>query len=149
MKKASIALAIALSFGAASLHAQTTATGTVSELVRPIAGRQALPLGSVIKGGVNTGQAVVGAEVVLPGQHVLRDVVIRQVTRDASGRVLGGTISDRIAIPLPAPAPTATTLASGPFMSGQISYGVIAAAAIGAAVVLGGGGSSTSHHGGN
>lgn len=124
MKKSvtSLAIAAALCFSA-GLHAQAPASGTVTELVKPALGRQALPLGAVIKGGTDMGKTITGAVVTLPGQQVLVDVVITQVSRDASGRVIGGTVSDKLAFLVPTapstvtaskPAPAAAPVSTAP-----------------------------------
>lgn len=173
MKTSVIALATAAALVfSGGLYAQTPVLGSVSEVVKPALGRQALPIGAVIKGGTDMGKTITGAVVTLPGQQVLVDVVITQVARDATGRVVGGTVSDKLAFLVPAapstvtasapaaapanttaaattatpPASAApTTVATGAGMFGTVSPGVLAALAIGAAVVIGGGSSTPSH----
>jgi len=168
MKTSVIALATAAALVfSGGLYAQTPVLGSVSEVVKPALGRQALPIGAVIKGGTDMGKTITGAVVTLPGQQVLVDVVITQVARDATGRVVGGTVSDKLAFLVPAapstvtasapaaaPATTTatppasaapTTVATGAGMFGTVSPGVLAALAIGAAVVIGGGSSTPSH----
>lgn len=166
MKKSITAFATATALVFSSgLYAQAPVIGSISETVQPALGRRALPIGSVIKGGTDMGKTITGAVVTLPGQQVLVDVVITQVARDASGRVVGGTVSDKLEFLAPsapstataasAPAPTAaaatpaapTTVATGAGMTGAVSPGLLAALAIGAAVAIGsGGGSSTTSH---
>ena len=117
MKKSitAIVTATALVFSG-GLYAQAPVIGSVSETVQPALGRQALPIGSVIKGGTDMGKTITGAMVMLPGQQVLVDVVITQVARDATGRVVGGTVSDKLeflALSAPAKA-TAAAQATAP-----------------------------------
>lgn len=130
--------------------AQQKRESTVSTLVQPSAGRQALPLGSVIQGGTDLGTSIAGATVVLPNRQVVYDVVVGQVQRDNQGLPVGGTITSSITlVPL---QPTADNAPRGASMTtGQVSPGLIGAVALGAALALGGGGggsSSTVTHGG-
>jgi hypothetical protein len=148
--------AIALTFSA-TLFAQGRVGGTVTQIVQPTAGRQALPVGSVVKGGVDLGQVISGAEVILPNEQRLLDVLVMQVTRDTSGRIIGGTVSNKWGMlaqsgaqaSAPAvqtlPPPSAVGAATGASMSGRLSPGMIAAIALGAAVVIGSGSSTPSH----
>ena len=92
--------------------AQQKRESTVKTLVQPSAGRQALPLGTVIQGGTDLGTSIAGATVVLPNRQVVYDVVVGQVQRDNQGLPVGGTITSSIAlVPL---QPTADNAPAAP-----------------------------------
>ena len=129
-----VALAASLSFTSAVM-AQTQRESVVQSIVQPAAGRQALPVGTVIQGGTDLGTSIAGATVVLPSRQVLYDVVVGQVLRNNEGRPVGGTIAGNIAL-----VPLQDTAQRGAGLVGQVSPGLIGAAALGAALALGGGG---------
>jgi hypothetical protein len=136
-----IAAAAALIFSGGVL-AQAPVVGNISQAVTPSLGRQALPIGAAIQGGTDMGTTIVGAKVTLPGGPVLVDVIVTQIARDVSGRVVGGTVSDKLNL-LP---PSASSVAIGAGMTGALSPTLLGALAIGAAVVIGAGGNSTPSH---
>jgi len=143
---AAMAAALTLAMPAS---AQQKRESTVKQLVQPTAGRQTLPVGTVIQGGTDLGTSIAGATVVLPNRQVVYDVVVGQVLRDNQGLPVGGTITSNVTlVPLVAAADTGTRGANT--TTTQVSPGLIGAVALGAALALGGGGggSSTVTHGG-
>ena len=129
-----LALASGLTFAPAAM-AQTQRESVVQSIVQPAAGRQALPVGTIIQGGTDLGTSIAGATVVLPSRQVLYDVVVGQVLRNNEGRAVGGTIAGNIAL-----VPLNDGGQRGAGMVGQASPGLIGAVALGAALALGGGG---------